>query len=204
MHESSHTVYRLAVHLPLEQPVYFTPGAELQAIEKAENLDSTLKGWFKLNSSNEDAKQYLYHQIPQYYTLCKNKWKKRKTGGSKVISRMYTASPHEGERFYLRLLLLHVKGARTFEDLRSYNKIVYDTFKDAAKARSLLQSDEEWDSCLQEAVLVQMPSQLRDLFCQICVWGNAVDTIQLFEKYKNHFIEDYIKQYPYEFALTSD
>jgi hypothetical protein len=49
-----------------------------------------------------------------------------------------------------------------------------------------------------------MPSQLRDLFCQICVWGNAVDTIQLFEKYKNHFIEDYIKQYPYEFALTSD
>ncbi len=101
---------------------------------------------------------------------------------------MYTDSPHEGERFYLRLLLLHVKGACSFEDLRSYNNIVHDTFKDAARARSLLQSDEECDSCLQEAALLQTPSQLREIFCQICVWGNAADTAQLFEKYKNNFV----------------
>ena len=43
---------------------------------------------------------------------------------SDVIRRIYLVNPNEGGRFYLRLLLLNVKGATSFEDLRA----PHDTF----------------------------------------------------------------------------
>ena len=41
---------------------------------------------------------------------------------------MYAAQPKEGERFYLRSLLLHVAGATSFEDLRTVDNSIFDTF----------------------------------------------------------------------------
>ena len=101
----------LAVHLPLEQPVYFKPGSEEDALLKAESSDSSLLAWFKLNENDNNAHQYLYHNIPNHYTFYNKKWSLRKRDSKKVIGRMYLCSPSEGERFYLRLLLLHVKAA---------------------------------------------------------------------------------------------
>jgi hypothetical protein len=54
---------------------------------------------------------------------------------------MYLCNPSEGERFYLRLLLLHVKGACGYQDLLTFNGTVFNSFKEAAKARSLLEDD---------------------------------------------------------------
>ena len=61
---------------------------------------------------------------------------------------MYTVSVKEEERFYLRILLLHVPGATSFEFLRTVDNIVYNTLKEAAFKRHLLNPDEEWDSTL--------------------------------------------------------
>ena len=36
---------------------------------------------------------------------------------TRVIGRLHSANPSEGHRFYLYLLLLHRRGARSFEDL---------------------------------------------------------------------------------------
>ncbi|KAL0038603.1 hypothetical protein WJX77_012486 [Trebouxia sp. C0004] len=49
--------------------------------------------------------------------------------GRLYICRIYTANPTEGERFYLRLLLNHVAGATSFEDMRMYDGTTYDTFQ---------------------------------------------------------------------------
>ena len=46
---------------------------------------------------------------------------------------MYLCNPSEGERFYLRLLLLHVKGACGYQDLLTFNGTVFNSFKEAAK-----------------------------------------------------------------------
>ena len=46
MDEQSHIIIRLSVHLPLEQPVYFKPGSEEDALLRASNTDSTLLAWF--------------------------------------------------------------------------------------------------------------------------------------------------------------
>ena len=36
---------------------------------------------------------------------------------TRVIGRLHSANPSEGHRFYLYLLLIHRRGARSFEDL---------------------------------------------------------------------------------------
>ena len=167
MDDQSHTIIRLAVHLPSEQPVYFKPGSEEDALLKAEYSDSTLLAYFKLNQNDTSAHQYLYHNIPNHFTFYNKTWKPRKRGGKKVIGRMYLCNPAEGERFYLRLLLLHVKAACSFNDLLTFENIQYNSFKDAAKARSLLEDDSEWDKCLENSVLIKMPSTLRNLFASI-------------------------------------
>ena len=61
---------------------------------------------------------------------------------------MYFASPNSGERFYLRLLLTVVRGPTSFENLRTVNNVLHDTFKAACVARGLLEDDDEWIQCM--------------------------------------------------------
>jgi hypothetical protein len=64
---------------------------------------------------------------------------------------MYYAHPNSGERFYLRTLLTSVRGATSFEDLCRVNGVLYSTFHAACLAYGLLEDDNEWRQCLQEA-----------------------------------------------------
>jgi len=54
---------------------------------------------------------------------------------------MYSASPFQGERYYLRLLLTVVRGAKSFENRRTVDGIVYPTFKAECIALGLLEDD---------------------------------------------------------------
>ena len=82
-------------------------------------------------------------------------------------------NPTEGEWFYLRMLLMIVKGPKTYEDIHTYNGVVYQTFKEACAARGLLSDDKEWYNTFEEAANWATSSQLRNLFvimltyCQI-------------------------------------
>jgi hypothetical protein len=60
-----------------------------------------------------------------------------------AISRIYYAHPTSGERYYLWMLLNYVKGATSYEDLRTVDGIKHDTFKDACIAMSLFVDDNE-------------------------------------------------------------
>ncbi|CAF3519677.1 unnamed protein product [Rotaria sp. Silwood1] len=144
LHDKSHTIIRLAVHLPNQQPVYFAEGNERQAVERAATKDTTLTAWFKLNSKNPDARQYLYHDIPQHFVFERNGTWKRRLQGENVIGRMYSISPSDVERYHLRLLLLHTPGACSFDDLKTVDDQVCQTFMEVAKRRGLLRSH-QWE-----------------------------------------------------------
>jgi len=103
-------------------------------------------------------------------------------------------SPLAGEKFYLRLLLLHVKGATSFEDVRTFNGRVCETFKDACEERALLKDDQEWRHTLTEAAAHQTGDQLLNLFGQILVFCNPSNPNQLWEDFKNHFAENVYHQ----------
>lgn len=127
----------------------------------------------------------------------KDNEKKRQHGFK--IERLYYVNPAEGERFYLRMLLMIVKGAKNYEEIRTYNDVLYQTFKEACAARGLLDDDKEWYQTYKEAINWATSFQLRNLFvimltyCQIkdekeffnATWHTMVDDIHknLIQKY---------------------
>ena len=203
MYDMSHSVIRLPVHLNHQHLVYFTEGNEEDALNQAETRKTRLTAWFKLNEDDGHAQQFLYTQIPYHYVFNKGtcKWKSRKQGENKIIPRMYSVSPRDIERFHLRLLLLHVPGAISFEDLRTVNGEVFETFQEAADKHNLLANDNEWMRCLDEAAGVDMPSQLRQTFALICAFNKPENPVQLYQQFENVLIEDFERLHSREISI---
>lgn len=146
--------------------IYFKKTDDIENIKDMHaERDTTLTAWFQLNSSDVSATRHLYTDIPEFYVYDRNRgWTKRKRGGDNVIGRMYTVSIAEGERYYLRLLLLHTPGATSFDDLKTVNGVLCDTFKEAVRRFGLLDDDSVWEATLGEGVSQHMPKALRELF----------------------------------------
>lgn len=45
-------------------------------------------------------------------------------------------------------------------NVRTYENIIYNSFREAAQARGLLFDDQEWERCLNEAIDFKLPRQL--------------------------------------------
>ena len=54
---------------------------------------------------------------------------------------MYYCNPFAGERYYLRLLLTVIRGAQSFQHLRTVDGILHPTFQATCVARGLLEDD---------------------------------------------------------------
>ena len=181
---------RLAIHHPFQQMVIFREGEE-QKVVQAEKK-TTLTAWFDLNLRDPSARRNLYHDIPEHYVYERNGgWRKCKKI-TPVIGRMYQVQPSHPERFALRLLLLHVPGATSFEDLRSVDRVLHPTFKEAAKAMGLLEDDLEWQRCMENAILTRMPQQIRQLFVTLLLFCQPTNELQLYLNCEQSMAEDFI------------
>jgi hypothetical protein len=67
-----------------------------------------------------------------------------------AIGRMYNAHLTSSERYYLRMLLNCIKGATSYEHLRTMDGKEHDTFKDACIAMGLFANNNKWDQTLEE------------------------------------------------------
>eukprot|EP00794_Sanderia_malayensis_P012473 gene12473-biopygen9941 len=192
MYDKSHTIVRLAIHLPDQHAVYFTDPE--QAAHR--NNDSMLMAYFTLNHREQNAHQYLYQDIPEHYTFNKStkQWQQRKrTPPTGVIGRTYNVLPSDAERFALRLILLHRKGATSFEDIRTVDGVTHGTFKNAARAMSLLEDDAEHRRCLRDAVIIYMPAQMRQLFATLILFQTPSDINALFAEFQEDMAEDHVR-----------
>jgi hypothetical protein len=117
-----------------------------------------------------------------------------------TVGRMYFVQPSKGERYYLRILLTHVVGATYFEDLRTTHRphtpttVMHPTFKAACLTRGLLQDDTEWDQCLSEAIGVELPRSLWQLFSSLLIFNNVTNLGQLWDRHKGALTEDFLHQ----------
>ncbi|XP_077128631.1 uncharacterized protein LOC143784336 isoform X1 [Ranitomeya variabilis] len=195
MHKQSHSIIRLAVHLPHSQPLYFHEDDSIGNIKQKLHQNSTLMAYFKLNQNDHHAHIYLYREIPENYVWKEGSWEVRKRAGGSVIGRMYTVSVKDQERYYLRLLLLHVKGATSFDSIKTVHGVTHETFKDAALALGLLFDDSLWRNTLLDASILNMPAQLHDMFAYICIFGPPAKPRDLWDEFKEHFVEDYCHAY---------
>lgn len=205
----SHTIVNLHVHVENEElPVELEVEDEDVGVEDAEDTHeaeaadafvtevpptakkgeqprSTLLAWFKLNREVPEARGKYYYEIPEFFKWEKNKgvFTPRKNN-TKVLGRMFFVSPHKTEVHHLRILLLHVKGATSFVDLRTYNGVIHASYAAACVARKLTYDDTEWDKCLKEAVQFKMPGQLRELFASILAHCGPKDPLGLWTKFQ--------------------
>uniref|UniRef100_A0A914DCA3 ATP-dependent DNA helicase n=1 Tax=Acrobeloides nanus TaxID=290746 RepID=A0A914DCA3_9BILA len=205
--DKSHSITRLQVHLPEMHEVYYTASDNIgERLDKAATQNTTLTAWFELNKGDMVARNYYYYDIPEHYTF-KNvnnnmSWNKKgrfDENGNKIadswkkcLGRMYTIHPKEGERFYLRLLLIHVKGAQSFDDLKTIEGDKKETFEEAAKALGLLDSGEIWEEYFQEVANQDSAHMLRGLFVSLIHHGERMDVKALWQRFKFEMCEDFM------------
>lgn len=184
-------VERMPVHLPLMNMVKLTKDTKLKnIIENPDNQRTMLTEWFMANQLHEEARNLTYCEFPQKWKWDKKerKWVKRQHGFK--IARLYYVKPTEGERFYLRMLLMIVKGAKNYEDIRTYNGITYKTFKETCAARGLLMDDNEWYKTFDEAASWATSPQLRSLFIILLLYCNLEDERKFFETNWAKMVDD--------------
>ena len=148
--------------------------------------------------------ELLYHEYPKYYKFKNGKFHRRKNDSQWQIGRLHTAHPTQGQRWYLRILLTHVRGATGYVDLLTFKSddgqtTTYNCFKKRCMAEGLLKDDKEWDAALKEASEWKSAPQLRRLFAMIVKECHPQNAKQLFDKYRNELIEDI----EYEFQRTN-
>ncbi|KAK9100769.1 hypothetical protein Scep_024199 [Stephania cephalantha] len=91
----------------------------------------------------------------------------------------------EGERYYLRLLLNHIKGCTSFQELKVVNGVHASSYKEAVILHMLLDADNSLDLCLEEASAYQMPFTLRRLFSTILLHCDPENPRHLCEKFRS-------------------
>ncbi|XP_015125693.1 uncharacterized protein LOC107047436, partial [Diachasma alloeum] len=107
---------------------------------------------------------------------------------------MYSVNPAQQELFHLRLLLLTVKGATSYENLRKVNGELASSFTEACLKRGLISDDSEWYRALHEAEIWMMPLQMRRLFTRILVHCNPLYPEQVWDEFKIAMSEDFSRE----------
>ena len=168
MHRMSPEVTQMAIHLPEDQNCFLKTKknprkSEQQHQEEMKNAvkkqeRTMLTAFFEVNKKEVEAREYLYPDILKHYTY--NKVNKeftkrvRKTDGtinhpdgrlSNMVGRLPVIglNMHQKELFFLRMLLYHVKGPTCFEDLRTVNGQICETFQQACIQLGLFEDDSE-------------------------------------------------------------
>jgi hypothetical protein len=216
VHDQYPKVERLPLHQDDEQSILYQEGDEINASKDPRLKRTQLIAYFDCVQSesvtplhdyelgtytdqNGDrvvkrrATELTYQEFPEYYVY--DKYERTYTRAKErrnTIGRIYYIAPNEGEPFYLRMLLTHVCGAKGYDDLKTFNHVLYPTFRQACAARGLLRDDQEWIEAMKEAVTFKMPWQLRLTFTIILTFNECSDPMVLWEMFRDDMVEDYL------------
>lgn len=169
-------------------------------------MNTTLTAFFELCRNDPFARTLLYPEVPQYYTWDNGgkKFNRRKRGipvegyngvfQDNTIGRVYTVHPKNAECFFLRLLLHQIRGPTCFEDVKTVDNYICETYREACQRLGLLENDNHWDFALQEAVQTATAEQIRDLFAIIFTTCNPSNPKRLWFKFRDSMSDDIIAE----------
>lgn len=160
-----------------------------------------LTEWFITNQTNPQSRSLTYCDFPTKWSWDTNSksWSPRKRG--RMIGRIYYVHPSSGELYYLRMLLMIVKGATCYADIRTHNSKILPTFKQACAARGLIGDDIEWYRAFDESLCSATTPQLRRLFVTIFIFCHVRDERKFFNTYWKELADDF--QYHTRVALQN-
>jgi len=126
------SVQKLQYHFPGEQLVLFSDKDDLFSIANEPEVQKTiLTMWFEANEKYLQARQTTYLNFPMQWVWnhSSRSWTVRQKGSS--IGRLLFGHPSYGERYYLRMLLIKICGASSFEDICTICGVLHPIFKSA-------------------------------------------------------------------------
>ncbi|XP_074287955.1 uncharacterized protein LOC141613118 [Silene latifolia] len=176
IHYRTPAVERLQFHLPGEQSVVFHDEDPIdEVLEKSSVGVSKFLSWIKINSSEEEelqiAKDLLYCQFPTKFVWNKDQreWTLRKQNFK--IGRLQHVPPTCGELYFMRTMLNHIKGPKSYEDIRRVNGTLYDTYREACYVYGLIGDDKEYIDAIEQASEWASGFYLRNLFATLFLSG---------------------------------
>eukprot|EP00794_Sanderia_malayensis_P013162 gene13162-biopygen10496 len=101
--------------------------------------------------------------------------------------------PDQAQRHQTELILLPRKGATSFKDIRTVDGVTHNTFKNAARAMSLLEDDADHRRSLRDAVMIDMPAQMRQLFATLILFQTLSNIHASFTEFQENTAEDYAR-----------
>ncbi len=96
---------------------------------------------------------------------------------------MYHFTSMQKEKHYLRLFLMIVWDAQSFNDIRTVDEVLHLTYHFVCTALRLLEDDDEWISCFIEVVHFFMNSSLRSLFMIALMHNDLADSCALWNRF---------------------
>lgn len=151
---------------------------------------TTLTAWFLLNTTDPEARNITYVDIPNYYAYSNStkRWTKRH-GNTFSLGRIDLINPNN-DLYFLRIILHHIPGFQSFPDILTVRNIQFASFQQAALAHGLCQDLQEYRYALREASDFLLPSSLRALFTMILVHINPPRPEQLWTEFAQQLSED--------------
>ncbi|XP_022853255.1 uncharacterized protein LOC111374750 [Olea europaea var. sylvestris] len=191
--DMSPVVICLQLYTEDAQMATYNESDDLSKVINREFIHRTmLTEFFKMNISDEKARNLLYKEFPTYFVwnAFMRIWTPRKK--KNVMGRIVAANPSEGERYFLRVSLNHIKRPKSFENLRTVNGVILSTYREVAVLYGLLSGNNYFESCLTGAVVYQMPILLRRLFANVLTLCCPANPRNLWDKFKGFMMEDYL------------
>ena len=205
-----HTLSTTSTHYTLTKPT------QNSAEDSLRNNETTiLTAYFAANASDDEQKrllanELLYEDFPEKFVYKTNgrRWDIRQRGEA-VTGRILPVYPGNQELFYLRVLLKNVRGATSFESLRTVNKgtedeKVCETNKQACVDLGLCEDDTQWREALTEGAQIKRPKALRYCFANILLHCWPVGPKELFDEFAHHMSEDYERKRRQNTNLSED
>ena len=155
LYDNKPAVYRLAIHTPEEQSVVFDEADDPNDV--AARAQSSLLAYFQAMQDYPEFRHMKYqdmHKELRYHKTGEHKgtWTPRARGQKfPTVGRIFNISRSQGEVYFIRLLLLHTPGATGWEDLRTVDRVVCETFEDACRQLGLLDDDRDHIAAFREA-----------------------------------------------------
>ncbi|XP_076922617.1 uncharacterized protein LOC143584446 [Bidens hawaiensis] len=170
IHHRYPAVQVLAVHLENMQNVGLSDQQKLlHVVNNPCVVLTTLTEWFATNAHDPSGRHLRYIDfLSEYRWEGSGKcWIRRLNTSTNTIGRLAFIHPSSGESFFLRMLLNHQTGCKSFADVRTVDGVIYDTYRSACEKLGLLVDDNEWLLALDEAKAWATPKELRALFAHI-------------------------------------
>ena len=197
------SVERLSIHLPGEEIVQYAENADLREIQQP---TTKLTAYFNFNKEVMDTfldtqpgpetplpdiltKTYVDFPSFARWNPTEKTWTLRQTN-TQCVGRLYAVHFSQQEKFHLWLLLKHVPGPTSYDDLLQGHQC----FADACRALGLLHDDQQWHVAMEEAATVGMPRQIRYFFSQILAFNEVSNPTALWEAFKYTMSDDYLNQ----------